>query len=490
MKRTLLLSLMAACLTLTSFGQQIQPVPQQGLLSMKEVVDIALQNNLRVRRSLYNVQSFNINLGVSKAAFLPNLNAGGAFGLNYGRALNPVTNNFVDRNSKTLNLQLNSNWTIFNGFRIQNTYRQSLRDYSASNKDLEKAKNDVIINVVTLYINVIFNKELLDNTRYQLTSSQQQLDRITKQVGAGSLPKANQLNQEAQVATNEVTVVNQENALNLSLLQLKQAMQLPSSTPLDVVVPEINPEDLILDVGPDEIYQTALETMPEIQSAILKVESAEYGLKASKGNLYPRLSLGAATQSNYSTISDAARYREDPNVQVDRPIGFIYTTPNTPGTEYPVYTRTNGVVEVAPDYGVGDQLKDNLYRTGNLTLQVPLFNGLQNRAAVQRAAVNNELARINRIEVENTLRQTIETSYNDAIAASKTYSSSLRQVSAREEAARMNQQRFDLGAISIVENQISENDLFQARSDLTRAKYNFIFRKKILDFYQGKPIDY
>jgi outer membrane protein len=109
---------------------------------------------------------------------------------------------------------------------------------------------------------------------------------------------------------------------------------------------------------------------------------------------------------------------------------------------------------------------------------------------VQRAAINTEVARISEIETQNTLRQSIETAYNDALAASKTYNSSVKQVNAREEAYRMNQQRFELGAVNFVEYQISENDLFQSRSDLTRAKYNFIFRKKILDFYQGKPIDY
>jgi len=261
MRRTLLMVCIAMSLVLTSHAQGTQP------LTLKEVVDIALQNNLRVRRGVYNVQSFNINLGLSKAAFLPTFNAGSGLGFNWGRALNPVTNNYVDRNSRTLNAQLNGSWLVFNGFRIQNTYRQNIRDFSASNEDLQKAKNDVIINVVTLYINVIFNKELMENNKYQLSSSQTQLERITKQVAAGSLPKADQLNQEAQVATNEVTLVNQENALNLSVLQLKQAMQLPSSTPLDVVVPDINAEDMVLDFGPDEIYQSALERMPEIKSA-------------------------------------------------------------------------------------------------------------------------------------------------------------------------------------------------------------------------------
>jgi outer membrane protein len=123
-------------------------------------------------------------------------------------------------------------------------------------------------------------------------------------------------------------------------------------------------------------------------------------------------------------------------------------------------------------------------------LQIPIFNQWTTRASVQRAAIQSELARINEIEVQNTLRQTIETAYNDANAASKTYAANLKQVNAREEAYRMVLQRFELGAANFVEKQIAENDLYQSRSDLTRAKYNFIFRKKILDFYQGKQIEY
>jgi outer membrane protein len=144
----------------------------------------------------------------------------------------------------------------------------------------------------------------------------------------------------------------------------------------------------------------------------------------------------------------------------------------------------------AADYAHFNQLKDNLYKVFSLQLNIPIFNGLQNRTAVQRAAVNSELAQISLQETENTLRQSIETAYNDALSAAKTYSSSLKQVSAREEAYRMNKQRFDLGGLSYVEYHISENDLFQAKNDLTRSKYNFIFKKKILDFYQGKAIDY
>jgi outer membrane protein len=455
--------------------------------SLQECVDIALEKNLLVKRSLYGIKSSKINLLQSKMSFLPTLNGGSAYGQNYGRALNPVTNLFANRNSNTINLQANSSLTLFNGLRLQNTFRQSVADYDASNEDFSKAKNDVIINVVTLYTNVIFNKELFGNAKYQLSSSEQQLDRIKRQVLAGALPKSNELNQEAQVATNEVNLINQENALNLSLLQLKQAMQLPGSTPFDVTIPELETEDLVLEQTPEEVYSIALQTMPEIKSALLRVQSAQLGLKASKGNLYPRLSVNANATSNYASISDQARYALDTDIPPSlstSPIGLT-----RPSNEQ-VYSFVPATKLISEGYNQREQLKDNVFRSFSFQLSIPVFNGLQTRSAVQRAAINQELATISKQETENTLRQTIETAYNDAYSAAKSYTASLKQVNAREEAYRMNKQRFDLGALSYVEYQISENDLFQAKSDLTRAKYNFIFKKKVLDFYQGKTISY
>ena len=137
-----------------------------------------------------------------------------------------------------------------------------------------------------------------------------------------------------------------------------------------------------------------------------------------------------------------------------------------------------------------DQLQDNLFKSLTFQLNIPVFNGLQTRANVQRSVINQELSNITLKETQNTLRQSIETAYNDALSSAKTYTASLRQVNAQEEAYRMNKQRFENGATSFVEYQVSENDLFRAKSDLTRAKYNFVFKKKVLDFYQGKPIDY
>jgi len=455
--------------------------------TLQECIKVTVDNNLNVRRSLYNVENFKVGLFQSKMAFLPTVNSSSSYGQNFGRALNPVTNSFINRNTNNINVQANSSLTLFNGLRLQNSYRQSMRDFEASEMDFEKAKNDVIINIVNLYINVIFNQELYENARFQLNSSQQQLDRIKKQVQVGGLPKGDELNQEAQVATNEVSLINQDNALNFSLLQLKQAMQLPGSTPMRVQVPDLQPEDLILEDTPGVIYEMALQNMPEIKSAMLKVESSELGLKASKGALYPRLSLSGSAASNYSSASDVQRTAIDgssPPIPGTQPIGIIQ------GTSIPVVALQPSTVVVSEGYNERDQLKDNLFKSVGIGLTIPLFNGWQSRAGVQRAAITKEVADITALETKNMLRQTIETAYNDALATAKSYSASLKQVNAREEAYRMAQQRFELGAINYFEYQISENDLFQAKSDLARAKYNFIFKKKVLDFYQGKPFEY
>ena len=453
--------------------------------TLKECVDIALENNLRIKRSRYTVESFQTNLLQSKAAFLPSVSASASFTNNYGRALNPVSNLFVDRNSTAISPSLNGSWTIFNGLRIQNNFKQSQRDLLASNHDLEKAKNDVILNVVTLYTSVIFNQELFENAKYQLNSSEQQVDRIRKQVEAGSLALSNQLTQEAQVATNELNAINQENVLNLSMLQLKQAMQVPASEVMVIEIPEMQLEDLVLEEDANGVYQIALSSMPEVKSALLKVESAELAIKASRGTYYPRISLNAGMSSNYSSLNNGPRFASDGTFRVGTtPIGVAQPSGDD------VFAYIPNTVQTAENWSEQQQLQDNVFKNLSLQLTIPVFNGLATRTNVQRSLINKEIADVTVKETQNLLRQSIETAYNDALAAARSYTASLKQVKAQEEAYRMNKQRFEVGSLSIIEYQVSENDLFRAKSDLTRAKYNFIFRKKVLDFYQGKSIEY
>lgn len=476
---------------LVSFARAQQvDTPPNGVWTLKQCIDYALANNLNVQRSNYNVETGEINLKQAKMSMLPSLNASVNYGYNWGRSVNPVTNQFTTQQINFMSPGASSSVILFNGLRIQNTLKQNSSDYEASVEDLQKTKNDISLNIASFFVNVIFSKEQLENSRFQLSSSEQQLDQTKKQVEAGALPKSNELNLEAQVATNELTVITNENALNMALLQLKQALQIPASTPFDVAVPDLNIEDLVLDQNRDEIYQIAHGTLPEVRAAKLRVESADYALRATKGNLYPRLSLSGSINTNYSSASDRERFITDggdPTITFPQ-IGVVGGPGGTP-----VYTNEPVTVpsgEYVDGYGRADQLKDNIFRQVSLGLTIPIFNGFQSRAAYQRSIINRQLAEISEKEIDNTLRQNVETSYNEALAASKTYTSTQKQVLAREEAFRMTKQRFDLGAVPYVEYQVAENDLFQAKSDLVRAKYDFILKKKVLDFYQGKPLDY
>jgi len=476
MKRILLV--IAIALMAGRVGAQVQQ------LTLQECLKIALDNNLTVKRSVYNVETNQVNLLGAKGNFLPTLNLNGSGSQNYGRNLNPVTYQYFQGVTKTVNPSITGSVLLFNGLRNQLTYRQNRKYIDAADLDLQKAKNDVIITVVTNYTTVILNKELFENAKFQLNSSEQTLDRIKKQVAAGALPKTNELNQEATVATNETNLITQENNYNLAVLTLKQSMQVPASNQFEVVIPDIALSDMSVDKTPEEIYAMSTQNLPQVKSALLKVDAAQYAMKAARAAYYPRLSLTYAAVSNYNSASDQAQYTTVPNSV--GPIGYVGSNPSDI-----VYSPlVPQQVKVSDSYHVDKQLQDNIYKNVGLSLSIPILNGFQTRTGVQQAIINRELANITVKETENTLRQSIETAYNNAVAASKTYAAAVKQVNASEEAYRMTTLRFDNGAANFVEYQISANDLFSAKSTLSRSKFNFILTKKILDFYEGKTIEY
>lgn len=448
--------------------------------TLRELIDHAVSNNLTVKRSTYNVETGQINFLQSKMAMLPTLNASGSYGWNWGRTIDPTTNNFTENKVESSNISTNSSLLLWNGFRLFYNMKQSDVELDAASEDLIKARNDVILNVITLYLNVVFNKELLGNAQFQVKSTQEQLDRTRKLADAGSVPLADVLNLDAQLATNEVNVITQENALNLSLLQLKQALQLPASTPMDVELPQVDIQnELGISKSADEIFEIATMSMPEIKAAELRKKSSDFAVRSARGNLYPRLSVNGSFTTLYS--DQRQQFYPDGGTGTTT-IGYVQ------GSLTPVLTDFQTGSFSVPS--IGDQYIDNRGRSIGVSIQIPIFNGLSSRSAMQRAAISREIANISLLETRNTLRQTVETAYNNAQAAVKTYQSTEKQVKARDEAFRMARQRYNLGAVNFVDYQVAENNLFQAQSDLLRAKYDFIFRKKVLDFYQGLPLEF
>ncbi|MCH7400970.1 TolC family protein [Belliella kenyensis] len=419
-------------------------------LDLQTCIEIALENNLTLKRSEINLALNEATLLQSQGQRLPSLSAGGITGYRWGRSINPVTNLFENNRIGNVNISASTNFTLFAGQQITNTINQAKSDIEVSKLNVKTTENNITLNVINLFINVIFSEEQLKIARNQMASTKEQLENTTKLVDAGSLPLANKLDLQAQNATNELEVLNAENSLRGAKLNLLQAMQLPFDPHLKVLAPDLSVETVALSgESVDEIYELSKEILPQIKAAQLAVESAEYGIKIARGAFYPTLGIGADVFTNYVDVNPLLRDR-DPFVT---------------------------------------QLENNLSQAASVRLSIPIFSNFRNTAGLQRARLQRNLSEITAFEVKNELRQDIEVAFTNAIAADQAYRSSLVRVSALDESFRIAKQRFDAGAINFADYQLAQNNLFNAQADLVTAKYTYIFRVKVLDFYLGNPLN-
>ena len=449
--------------------------------SLEECVNHALDNNLNVKRSEISMKNEEVSLLQSRLSRLPNLNAGLSNSWRWGRSIDPTTNLFTTQRVNSNGANASSQMLIYNGSQLSRTVRQNQTDMQASLYDLEKSKNDVSLDVVLGYLQIIFTRELLENSRFQLNTTRTQLDQTDKLVKAGSLPITNLLDLQSQVASNEVEVINAENNEAQAVLQLKQYLQIPYEEDFDIETPEFDQEDYgFVEYSVGEVFRQAESTQPEVKSADLKIQSADMGIKIAKGAHIPQIGIGGNFFTNYS---DQNRKFLGRDLIPDEytPIGYVLNDPTqivvTPGT------RTN-----YEDIDIPTQWADNRSWSAGFNINIPIFNGWQTNSNVQRAKINKDLAEISATETRNVLRQTIETAYNDAQAAIKVYDAARKQVAALEESFRATETSYNLGALNYVDYQVASFNLFSARSNLVRAKFDYIFKLKVLDFYLGNPL--
>lgn len=482
MKNRYILLMVLLFMTGLSFGQD-----QVKVWTLEECVDYALENNLTVKRTLFGIESSEINVKQTKWSMAPTLNFGGNYNNSWGRSIDPTTNLFTTERFETAGFSGNSSWLLFQTSRLRNTYKQALVNLDLSKADHETSKNSVILGVITFYTNAVFNREQWNNTVSQLNSTERLVDRTQKQVDAGAVAQTKLFDLLAQKASNEVNVINAENNFNLSILQLKQALQIPLNEPFEIVIPTIGVDEFQHDgSSATDIFEVALATMPEIQSANFGLESADLGIKIAKAQFYPSLRLNASLSTNYSSVRDAQR--SVPNGNTDPVAPFPIGTVNNDPAQGIVYTlpTTRPGFDTFESYPFGQQFGDNIARSVGLSLSIPVFNGFAVSSNVQRAIISRSQAEITYQERSNTLRQTIERAYNDVLASQKSYDASEKQVEAQTESFRVTQRSFELGAMNFIDFQVSQNNLFQANTNLLISKYDYIFKLAVLKFYQGE----
>jgi outer membrane protein len=448
--------------------------------TLEDCVNYALDHNLDIKKQLLTVEANKKQLLQSKLTLLPNLNLNATNVWNFGQTIDMFTNTFATSTVRSNNFYVQSNTTLFSGLTKVNTIKQNSLNLLASRYDLDVLKNSISLSVAGYFLDMLLNQELLEVAKNQIEITKSQVSRMEKLVEAGSSAKGDLLNIQAQEASESLSVVQAENLLIISRLSLQQLIDLPVSPDFQIEIPLLKPvEEKKRIETPEQIFNIAVEKRPEIQSADLRVQSAEKSLAIARGTLYPTISFGGSWGTGYS----GADKEVNPNHPADTitfPVGYTQTTHEivlAKELQYQYRVKT-----------LNEQLKNNDNQSLGFYLSIPIFNGWTGRTNISLAKIQREKAELDLEIQKRDLRKNIEQAYADASSSLQQYDASLTKVTAQEESFKYTQQKFDVGMMTSFDYNNSKKDLTKAQSDLLQAKYDFIFKTTILDFYMGKPI--
>lgn len=460
---------------------QIRISYSQDNWSLEKCISHALDNNITIKQQELYAKSYEVNKMQSILNLLPSLNASGAYSASSGRALDQSTYQFTTQSVNSINAQLSTNLTIFNGLQKINTIRQNKYNLLASLKDLEKLRNDISLNVAAAYLQILFNMELVQVAKNQVGVTQLQVDRTSKLVDAGSLPMGNLLEIQSQQASEELQLINYQNSLDISYLTLSQILELDSVGSFKILVPDfakIGEDEITATVN--QIFQDALICLPQIQSSEYKLKSARSALAISQGASSPRIFV----QGSYGSIYSDTYTKYTNGLPEEILSGY---TKNPDGTQKDiVYSQLQ--TRISADYPLSMQFKDNASTTLTVGASIPIFNGWMIRSNISNSKINVLNSEYALDITKKQLYKDIQQAYADATAALKKYRSSDKALAAMNLSYKYTEQKFEVGLVNTVDYYTAKNQLAKTQSDLLQAKYDYIFRSRILDFYRGRPL--
>ncbi|KAA0991519.1 TolC family protein [Dyadobacter aurulentus] len=489
LKSALFFSIICAILPVEATLAQKDVNQPANTFSLEDCIRIALETNPQVKQSELTVQSNNNIYQQSKWQRWPSISFSAGQGFSFGRNIDPFTNQFVQRNISSNNFQLGGQITLFNGFQIKNNIKFNDANYQASAKDLDAARNDIMLNVALSYLQVITNQELIDVAQLQVNASQLQVERTAKLVEAGTLAESNLLDLKAQLANDELTLVNAQNNLETAKLNLKQYMNMPGSEDIHVVKIEVKDPSLqAYDATIQEIYETALNNLPQMKAANMRIEAAKTNVDLARGAGMPSLTLSGGINTAFSSVAPKERFVSDGSgetvTEVVSPTNYIVLNDQQLPIVQKVTTQ-NGALRT---FGYLDQLNFNRNSAINLNLNIPIFTNFRVKYNIANAKIQQKTYEYQAQQVQLTIRKNVEQAYIDMTNAAKRYSATANQVRALQETFRVSQVRFDVGAINSVEYNIAKANLDRANGNLVQTKYDYVFRTKILDFYMNRPL--
>lgn len=455
-------------------------VHAQDSMSLTQVIAYAWEHNSELLRTQYDAQLKDINLTRTKASILPSVNGQANHNYNFGRTIDPTTNQFVNQQTRSNYFSLNAQITIFDGLRQLNAVREAQWSKDASNFTLQKKKDDIALSVANQYLQIMLLNERKNQLKTLVDNSRLNRDKTNILVKAGSLAEVRSMEAEAQLATDEANLIDIENQIDKAYLSLKQFINYDVSKPLKIQqlivrVPNVEYTQADLDV----VIGDRLKDLPGVQSARNAKESALYGVKLAFGNISPKLSAGASLSTAYSSNYKNFSYYPNPKPQI---VGYVASDSSL------VYTQ--GFLTTASDIPFGQQLKNNFGQSIGLSLQVPIFNGLQNHYNIQsaRMALNNATLVLS--EAENQAKNDVYSAYEGMRMAKKKMDASNLKLKSQQAVFTQANNTYQLGLSNYYDWSLAQNALSNAQSDALQARYEYIFQVKVFEYYLGKPVEF
>lgn len=472
LRKTTSLLIALTFITISGFSQEVW--------SLEKCISHAQQNNLTLKQAELAVSQAQLTEQGSRKARLPSLNADGNYGYNFGRSIDPTTNDFVNKGIGFSSLGLQARATVYNAGRINNSIKQSVHDLEAAKEDANTQFQNIALQMASAYLSVLLSKEQVTIAKKAIDQTREQLSQIDKRIDAGTVPRADRLDIVAQIARNEQTLVQAENAVEINYLTLKNILELEPDYNLEIVLP-----GNIMDVEQSSeaytlsaVYAKALNTQSSIKASEARIKSAELAIPIAKADAMPSVIAFGNMDTRWSSASKVV----------------TGTTPGDVNTQevliggMPVEVGFPSVDPIFGDNPYFDQLDQNFGQTIGLAINVPIYNNHRTKIGMERARLNVINAELQNRQAKQQLKADVQNAIASARAARLELAASETALEAAIAAFDNGEKRYKLGAINTLELTTAKTNLETAELNVARAKYDYIFRLKIIDFYLGKEL--
>ena len=442
--------------------------------SLQDCIDYALENNLEIRHQMLEESRAQHDLQQSYASALPSLNLGSQASVNFGRSIDEVTNEFFTERIASQSMVASSNLNLFAGFRTINTIRYNIARQTALRYDTENIENNLTLTIANAYLQILYFEDMVEVAAEQAGLSGEQKENARILFEGGTLSRGDLLEMKAMASEDEARLTRMENNLRMAYMELKYLLELDPALDLLVERPDVEADEQQLLMQPGQIIDRALHIEPSVNAAKQRIQMAEKNLEIRKGERYPTLGLNTALGSRYS---EAFKRFPDQNAS-------NAALKNTTSTRNASMHNDHGPLPETVPYL--DQLRENYYRSVQLSLTIPIFNGWQSRNRIQHARIDLDRSRIIHQQRKNEITQIIHEAWSDALGALKNYQSNVSVLEAARESYQYAEESFNLGISSTIEYNEAKARLNRAEVNALQAMYEFVFLSKTLEFYQGE----